>query len=1118
MDLLKELLVQYPMLSMESMELLWKLELLSPASVVSNRSPLQKLPKELFSSSPDSLETQWRNVASAGFSNHLTIDAFWLEFWGWKPSALRQMQLNSRGIFEQTEGPVPLVSAEELAFKFAVNNINRNRTLLPNTTLTYDIQRINIYDSFEASRKACDQLSLGVVAIFGPSHSSSSNAVQSICNALEVPHVQVRWKHHPMDNRDTFYTNLYPDYSSLSYAILDLVQYLKWKTATVVYDDSTGLIRLQELIMAPSRYNIRLKIRQLPLDSQDTRPLLKEMKRGREFRIIFDCSHQMAAQILKQAQTMGMMTEYYHYIFTTLDMMAIDLDPYRFCGVNLTGFRILNVDNPQVAAIVEKWSTERQLPHKPDSGLLEGIMTTDAALTYDAVHIVSVSYQHAPQMTVNSLQCHRHKPWRFGGRFMSFIKESHWDGLTGRLSFNKTTGLRTDFDLDIISLKEDGLEKVGKWSASGGLNITEVPKRKGMNITDSLANRSLVISTILPTAVHRSHRFAPIRSLRRDKLKQLTWPRFLRCLWAFLQEEPYVMLKKSDKALVGNDRFEGFCIDLLKELANILGFSYEIRLVADGKYGSQDDKGQWNGMIRELIEHPRITNQDRTQKKQCLCPPRDPVVSLSPHQRADLAVAPLTITYMREKVVDFSKPFMGMGISILYRKPNTTNSGFFSFLNPMTPDIWVYILLAYLGVSCVLFVIARFSPYEWYDAHPCNPGSDVVENNFTLFNSFWFGVGSLMQQGSELMPKALSTRIIGGIWWFFTLIIISSYTANLAAFLTIERMDSPVESADDIAKQTRIDYGVVKDGATMTFFKKSKVSTFEKMWAFMSSKPSSSLVKSIEEGIQRVLRSDYALLMESTTIDYITRRNCNLTQVGGIIDSKGYGIGTPLGSPYRDKVTIAILSILEDGRLHMLKEKWWSGASCQGEERRESGPMGIQNLGGIFIVLASGLVLSVFVAIAEFIYKLRKTAEREQVFVQCHGGRDQTVLHLREACQTPSPSPSSSATAAAEQDGRRDQHAHVQRPATPGKGHELQPWDDPRVPVTTCPPLPGKALLLSHVSGAFPTETRDNGLDGPLPRFMNHSDHHGTLSINHSNMSTLTKHGQLKMAASATQV
>ena len=73
--------------------------------------------------------------------------------------------------------------------------------------------------------------------------------------------------------------------------------------------------------------------------------------------------------------------------------------------------------------------------------------------------------------------------------------------------------------------------------------------------------------------------------------------------------------------------------------------------------------------------------------------------------------------------------------------------------------------------------------------------------------------------GSELMPKALSTRIIGGIWWFFTLIIISSYTANLAAFLTVERMESPIDSADDLAKQTKIEYGAVKDGATMTFFK-----------------------------------------------------------------------------------------------------------------------------------------------------------------------------------------------------------------------------------------------------------------------------------------------------------
>lgn len=61
---------------------------------------------------------------------------------------------------------------------------------------------------------------------------------------------------------------------------------------------------------------------------------------------------------------------------TLKDLFALDLEPYRYCGVNMTGFRILNVENPQVASIVEKWSTERlQAAPKPESGLLDGIMT-----------------------------------------------------------------------------------------------------------------------------------------------------------------------------------------------------------------------------------------------------------------------------------------------------------------------------------------------------------------------------------------------------------------------------------------------------------------------------------------------------------------------------------------------------------------------------------------------------------------------------------------------------------------------------------------------------------------------------------------------------------------------
>lgn len=186
-----------------------------------------------------------------------------------------------------------------------------------------------------------------------------------------------------------------------------------------------------------------------------------------------------------------------------------------------------------------------------------------------------------------------------------------------------------------------------------------------------------------------------------------------------------------------------------------------------------------------------------------------------------MAVAGLSISYIREQVIDFTKPFLNLGISILFKVPKREKPGLFSFLNPLAIEIWLYVIAAYLVVSFTIFILARFSPYEWYNPHPCNQDTDTVMNSFTLSNSFWFTVGTLMQQGSDINPRAVSTRIVGGIWWFFTLIIISSYTANLAAFLTVERMVSPIESAEDLAKQTEISYGTLDGGSTKTFFKVS---------------------------------------------------------------------------------------------------------------------------------------------------------------------------------------------------------------------------------------------------------------------------------------------------------
>ncbi|XP_078060222.1 glutamate receptor ionotropic, kainate 5-like isoform X1 [Mustelus asterias] len=115
--------------------------------------------------------------------------------------------------------------------------------------------------------------------------------------------------------------------------------------------------------------------------------------------------------------------------------------------------------------------------------------------------------------------------------------------------------------------------------------------------------------------------------------------------------------------------------------------------------------------------------------------------------------------------------------------------------------------------------------------------------------------------------------------------------------------------------------------------------------------------------------------------EYQRKRNCNLTQIGGLLDTKGYGIGMPLGSPFRDEITLAILQLQENNRLEILKRKWWEGGKCPKEEDHRAKGLGMENIGGIFVVLICGLIIAVFVAVMEFVWTTRRSAESEEVSI-----------------------------------------------------------------------------------------------------------------------------------------
>ncbi|CAM2120009.1 unnamed protein product [Caretta caretta] len=832
---------------------------------------------------------------------------------------------------------------EHSAFRFAVQlyNTNQNITEKP-FHLNYHVDHLDSSNSFSVTNAFCSQFSRGVYAIFGFYDQMSMNTLTSFCGALHTSFVTPSF---PADADVQFVIQMRP---ALKGAILSLLTHYKWEKFVYLYDTERGFSILQAIMEAAVQNNWQVTARYL-----------------------IDCEVERINTILEQVVILGKHSRGYHYMLANLGFTDIMLERVMHGGANVTGFQIVNNENPMVQQFLQRWIRldEREFPEAKNSPL-----KYTSALTHDAILVIAEAFRYLRRQRVDVSRrgsagdclANPAVPWSQGIDIERALKMVQVQGMTGNIQFD-TYGRRTNYTIDVYETKATGSRKAGYWNEYE--RFVPALDQQVSNDTSSVENRTIVVTTIL--------------------------------------ESPYVMYKKNHEQLEGNERYEGYCVDLAYEIAKHVGIKYKLSIVGDGKYGARDPESKiWNGMVGELV-----------------------------YGRADIAVAPLTITLVREEVIDFSKPFMSLGISIMIKKPQKSKPGVFSFLDPLAYEIWMCIVFAYIGVSVVLFLVSRFSPYEWHlednNEEPRDPQNPPdPPNEFGIFNSLWFSLGAFMQQGCDISPRSLSGRIVGGVWWFFTLIIISSYTANLAAFLTVERMVSPIESAEDLAKQTEIAYGTLDSGSTKEFFRRSKIAVYEKMWSYMKSAEPSVFTKTTADGVARVRKSKgkFAFLLESTMNEYIEQRKpCDTMKVGGNLDSKGYGVATPKGSALRNAVNLAVLKLNEQGLLDKLKNKWWydkgecgsgggdskvslnvttigtpvnlavlklseqgildklknkwwydkgeCGAKDSGSKDKTSA-LSLSNVAGVFYILVGGLGLAMMVALIEFCYKIMLHTEK----------------------------------------------------------------------------------------------------------------------------------------------
>ncbi|XP_031848301.1 glutamate ionotropic receptor NMDA type subunit 1 isoform X2 [Nomia melanderi] len=545
--------------------------------------------------------------------------------------------------------------------------------------------------------------------------------------------------------------------------------------------------------------------------------------------------------------------------------------------------------------------------------------------------------------------------WETGKSLFRFIRKQVLpNGTTGRVAFDDN-GDRIFAEYDIVNIQEDGERvSVGQYFYP---------------ILNAAQN-----STKMKLMVNESNIIWPGRL--RTKPEGFMIPTHLKVLT--IEEKPFVYVREipdgesclpeeilcphfnaTEHENTKSFCCKGYCMDLLKELSKTINFTYSLALSPDGQFGSYmiknssgGGKKEWTGLIGELV-----------------------------NERADMIVAPLTINPERAEFIEFSKPFKYQGITILEKKPSRSST-LVSFLQPFSNTLWILVMVSVHVVALVLYLLDRFSPFGRFKLANTD---GTEEDALNLSSAVWFAWGVLLNSGiGEGTPRSFSARVLGMVWAGFAMIIVASYTANLAAFLVLERPKTKLTGINDARLRNTMENltcATVKGSSVDMYFRRQV--ELSNMYRTMEANN----YDTAEEAIRDIkIGKLMAFIWDSSRLEFEAAQDCELVTAGELFGRSGYGIGLQKGSLWADAVTLAILDFHESGFMESLDTHWILQGNVQQCEQLENTPntLGLKNMAGVFIVVGVGIVGGIGLIIIEVAYKKHQIRKQKKMELARH--------------------------------------------------------------------------------------------------------------------------------------
>ncbi|CAI9783706.1 unnamed protein product [Fraxinus pennsylvanica] len=351
----------------------------------------------------------------------------------------------------------------------------------------------------------------------------------------------------------------------------------------------------------------------------------------------------------------------------------------------------------------------------------------------------------------------------------------------------------------------------------------------------------------------------------------------------------FVMVKRDQKT--NEMKYDGFCIDIFEEVIKIMGYPLHYEFVP------------FDGNFSELVGN--VSNKN-----------------------LDAAVGDVTILAERSRIVEFTLPFMESGLSMIVPVKTEPQMAWI-FMKPFTRNMWMVTLAI---IFYTMFVI-------WFMEHQCNQEFKGTWKD-QLGTAMWFTFSSLFYAHREEI-KSNYTKLVVVMWLFVVLVLTSSYEASLTSMLTVSRLEPTVTSLDWIMKNNKT---VGCDGDSFVEDYLRNVIKLQNI------KPISSQEHYSEEFKKGNIA---AAFLELPYQKIFLKNHCKEYKVTGPTYSfGGIGFAFQKNSPIARDVSEAILTLMEDGKLKRLKNKWFdSPDSCSNSDAGlETERLSLKSFWGLYLV------------------------------------------------------------------------------------------------------------------------------------------------------------------------